>query len=857
MQVCWAESSSRVRAATFLDMWGCDNGARSAVSASGAPMRYPHQQQVVELVQEQLDKIHESARTTNGRPPLPLHLILSTPTGSGKTFTAVMMARQLLRPDGEYEGYPDAVLVYSVPTKQVLKRVGQECEAHKLVYWTAATDGERFQVRRPYSIRTKRGGGSLGAGDMKDQLEACAALGKELQDIGGGRPQVIIADIHATAALVRVAAVAGPEAWYHRRHIILYFDEPNMGIHMDERVAGVVRDIMAHAPSTTILASATLPSWDRLPAWWKGNGAPAVRGVITQEPYELPMAKLSVLDCVSGQLAPVNPLDLFDSYRHMSRVLEGSTRSRVLLLRHFTPSQCNQLTGLLASSAAATGSGSSGGAAAAEEQEGSWSLLGQDVRALRECALEAEMMQQDEARFTALRSSWREAAQKAEGLRDVLSKQGVTMIATLQPRRLALEIAGRPPAGDGQWAADAKTMRAKVKAALAAKTEAEKQRQRATRRKQDDDDKAWAESGMGDNAGLVALRPGLSVDAAELDAEDDDTLVMLSKGVAYASCDGVEPLVKRLYQQALIYMPERSGKQPPLSVLVVDYSAVYGTDCQAVDTLVLCPDLGTLMSWEDHLQFMGRLRRDGTAIYPSYELLRFAVLGGSAAGATGVAGVQRQVRQQQLRQVEAVLSKYTGAAAAAAGDGAPTPQAAAASDLAALVCPGRFSRGAVASAVLSAVVRDAMKPVEGAAEAPAAKAVLAGALARFKTWGGVRPLALIKTLMKQSRVAEQVLLVSALQDLCLPPGSEQQEQQQAALPVAVAARLLQELAEGEYVTLPALQQYLAGGGEELAMRMPRVAAVSEAELSRFHKSVQSVVEWLEESSEEESEDEDE
>ncbi len=52
--------------------------------------------------------------------PLPLHVILSTPTGSGKTFTAVMMMLHLLRPkQADKEAFPDVVLLYSVPTKQV------------------------------------------------------------------------------------------------------------------------------------------------------------------------------------------------------------------------------------------------------------------------------------------------------------------------------------------------------------------------------------------------------------------------------------------------------------------------------------------------------------------------------------------------------------------------------------------------------------------------------------------------------------------------------------------------------------------------------------------------------------------
>ena len=40
------------------------------------------------------------------------------------------------------EGFPNTVLVYCVPTKQVLKRVGTECEAHRVIYWTAAAVGE-------------------------------------------------------------------------------------------------------------------------------------------------------------------------------------------------------------------------------------------------------------------------------------------------------------------------------------------------------------------------------------------------------------------------------------------------------------------------------------------------------------------------------------------------------------------------------------------------------------------------------------------------------------------------------------------------------------------------------------------
>ena len=42
---------------------------------------------------------------------------------------------------------------------------------------------------------------------------------------------------------------------------------------------------------------------------------------------------------------------------------------------------------------------------------------------------------------------------------------------------------------------------------------------------------------------------GLWVSTEEAKETEEDILVMLSKGVAYACAEGTEPLVKRLYQQ--------------------------------------------------------------------------------------------------------------------------------------------------------------------------------------------------------------------------------------------------------------------------------------------------------------------
>ena len=53
-------------------------------------------------------------RVQSGGKAEPLAVILSTPTGSGKTYTAVMIVLQMLT-----KKHTSGVLLYSVPTKQV------------------------------------------------------------------------------------------------------------------------------------------------------------------------------------------------------------------------------------------------------------------------------------------------------------------------------------------------------------------------------------------------------------------------------------------------------------------------------------------------------------------------------------------------------------------------------------------------------------------------------------------------------------------------------------------------------------------------------------------------------------------
>ena len=63
---------------------------------------------------------------------------------------------------------------------------------------------------------------------------------------------------------------------------MLYVDEPNMGIHVDDGLQDVMKRTLLWAPPTTILASATFgDDWEALPKWWRGQGDAAQRTVVT------------------------------------------------------------------------------------------------------------------------------------------------------------------------------------------------------------------------------------------------------------------------------------------------------------------------------------------------------------------------------------------------------------------------------------------------------------------------------------------------------------------------------------------------------------------------------------------------
>jgi hypothetical protein len=819
-QIVWDNVSNRIKDQTFAAMHAWTN--KSGAQSGGVARMYKHQHELI----DQLDKHYAAiGKMQEAKKPLPkpLHVILSTPTGSGKTFTAILVHLRLLKVK-----YPDAILLYSVPTKQVLKRVGQECEAHAVPYWTAARDntgdGTLHQVRRPYSIRDKarnkkalraaRAIGekvSAGSGTIQQQLEYAADVGYKLKDHGAGKPDIIIADLNTTAALLKACKEESSSSFYHESKILLYFDEPNMGIHLDPNVLGVVSSIQANMPLTAVLASATLGAWEGLEPWWRGP-TDANQITISLEPYELPMAKLAVFNEGTSEFSPMSPLNLIENYAEYQRVMEDY-RLPTLLLRHLTARHGNDLLQI-------------------QPPGGPWDKVQGDVKSLR-LAIEPTFMSLSQKEFERLQGRWKmgeDAPTKVDGIRGALSKEGVTMVGCLDPRKVAFELAGF--ADQEAWIQDVHKLNNKLK-------EAErmvKENAKAEKRKKKDDEDEAKDGGDEGGVGVVTLRPMLKISLAEALEADINTLVMLSKGIAYACGSGTEPMVKRLYNQALLTVPDSlRGRSPPLNVLVVDYSSIYGTDCPAVDTLLLQEDLGRLLAWEDLQQFLGRLRRDGTAVFYSKKTLRRAALGAAVEEEETTALIEFQklvensvldLEKAQKRDTDSVTALVTKLSASS----------------------GR-SAGEVASYVLASVISFALSApshLDGAGVYPATipesdKELLAAITKRVEGYSD----ALENVLKKMS---EQVRAVSAIEALSLSANPFASRTGGARV-LGIAAQVLKMLYDADILSEEALFAWANAKRKELL-------AESDGD-ARFFGKAKPFIQWLSEASDEDSDEEEE
>lgn len=583
----------------------------------GATLR-PHQQELFSHIEKHLAI------------PNDLRIIYSTPTGSGKTFSSMLLQKHILK-----RWRPTPLLIYSVPTKEILKRVGSDCEAHGINYWTAGKIGTDYFIRRPYSVRNSKENAGQQRGNMYYQLLLTIAQSVRFEDKISGRCDVILADIEASAALLEVLhqpdevlneikltsfgtadeklkpshklildEINNPATrqkyttWLRPENTILFFDEPNMGIHISPEVLSIVKRITEHLPHIAILASATLKNWDALPEWWKGQtntntGPKCTYHTISSMAFSLPIAELGLI--TETNTHKLSPFDLFNNHadfvRYMSQINDISMGQ---LFRHFTKQQIEHLTNTkLSTDDPAT------------------------LTPIRQTLLKDTLANISADTFNTYRNVWSNyKGYAAPTLTDNVSKSGITLIASYDPYKTAKLLTRLDT--EQAWNDAIHTVRKIIKHAhTRLKTqEREKAKAEKLRKKRDKDEDA--DPADADMLPIKCKFGKLELFADELDGITEESLVFLSKGIAISAHD-TDPGIKLQFQRAIYSKPEDMHTLPEINILVVDYSSIYGLDCPGVDKIILCNDLGNLLNTDDIIQFIGRLRRVGNATFMSFD----------------------------------------------------------------------------------------------------------------------------------------------------------------------------------------------------------------------------------------------
>ena len=201
------------------------------------------------------------------------------------------------------------------------------------------------------------------------------------------------------------------------------------------------------------------------------------------------------------------------------------------------------------------------------------------------------------------------------------------MVGCIDPRKVAMILAGY--LDQEEWTKDVHKLNNKLKEAERMMKESAKAEKKA--KKKDEEEEAQMGDDTEGQIGLITLRPMLKVSVAGGARVRHRYARHARQGHRVRVRQRHRPDGEAPVQPGAAHRPGLpQGPRAPLNVLVVDYSSIYGTDCPAVDTLLLQEDLGRLLAWEDLQQFLGRLRRDGTAIFYSMRTLRRATLGPGA-----------------------------------------------------------------------------------------------------------------------------------------------------------------------------------------------------------------------------------
>ena len=579
---------------------------------SGNIPPYSHQQELITRVSTHLKK----PSSTPG-----LNISYQTPTGSGKTSSLLLLQDHLRK------NFPDVVLVMGAPAT-LLSRAIPEMEAqHESNYWTMfqAENGD-YKVVRPKSSminvkrEKKKWQGIIKEDDESftgiktttrpnENKERDPTITQQMWQANQHRsrahdpvPNVILADIFAIRKLLQ-ELVTPPQlvmpnkkgepdrpvipGWLRRSNMVLFLDEPNMGI-INPDIQACIQDILMLKPSICILASATLGDWTTIPEWWQGS--PGELHIISSSPFEQPCLELLNANLDIRRIHKMTPIDLVNSQDELYNIIRQlNTRQCATIARYFSREQIIAITG-------------------ADK------LL--PLSELRENYLVpflAASGTSDQKTITIKTLPPDTVGESCARLRNCLNKSGMTLVAALNPFQTAMDLCGFKTEDDYFKAKH--DMQSLAKNTISAEKKRQKAIERAVKAKHRDED-AYSDEEEGRITRVKVGRVELTAFEMEdiLHDNDIDTLIFLAHGIVL-SAQGANRTARKLFQRAVLSLPEsfleNTTKRPPIHTLVTDYSGIFGIDCAGIKRVIIMEDLASLLTPDDIVQATGRVRREG------------------------------------------------------------------------------------------------------------------------------------------------------------------------------------------------------------------------------------------------------
>lgn len=575
---------------------------------------YPHQQELITKVSEHLGK-------PSGTPQL--NISYQTPTGSGKTSSLLLLQDHLRK------HYPDVVLVMGAPAT-LLSRAIPEMEAqHESNYWTMfQTDNGEFRVVRPKSSminvrrEKKKWQGIIKEDDESftgkkttarpnENKERHTTITQQMWQANQQRsrahdpvPNVILADIFAIRKMLQELvqpvqlvmpnenSKAEPDrptmpGWLRRDNMVLFLDEPNMGI-INPEIQACIQNILELKPSISILASATLGDWGTIPEWWQGS--PGQLHIISSSPFEQPCLEMLNANLDVGRIHKMTPNDLVKSDDELQeKFTQFNNRQQATTARYYSKAQICELTG-------------------ADKH-----LVLQELR-------EHHLIPFLKGSYPQVATNKHKKIQPdisgetcTSRLRNCLSKSGMTLVAALNPFKTAMDLCGFKSEEDYFKAKH--DMQSLARNTISAEQKRQKAAERAAKSKHRDED-AYSDE---DEDCITRVKVGrVELTAPEIDDilhdNDIDTLIFLAHGIV-VSAQGANRTARKLFQRAVLSLPEAlletATKRPPIHCLITDYSGIFGIDCAGIKRVIILNDLAELITPDDILQATGRVRREG------------------------------------------------------------------------------------------------------------------------------------------------------------------------------------------------------------------------------------------------------